>query len=52
MKLAQMDDVKEQQRLRKEGIASEEGGITDADGDGADEQEDDLFGPDDSMEIG
>ncbi|RXW17336.1 hypothetical protein EST38_g8520 [Candolleomyces aberdarensis] len=57
MKKAQRDEMREKQRLKKEGIEAV-GGDSDgdqlgADGDGADD--DDLFGPDDgdmSMEIG
>ncbi|KAI0374871.1 hypothetical protein BV20DRAFT_961077 [Pilatotrama ljubarskyi] len=57
MKMAQRDEMKEQQRLRKEGIASggAAGGGHDADDeDGGEEDEDDLFGegPGTSMEIG
>ncbi|KAI0780959.1 TAFII55 protein conserved region-domain-containing protein [Trametes elegans] len=57
MKLAQRDEMKEQQRLRKEGITSGGAGAggNDADDeDVGDEDEDDLFGgdPGDTMEIG
>jgi transcription initiation factor TFIID subunit 7 len=57
LKKAQRDEIREKQRLKKEGIEAV-GGDSDgdqlgADGDGP--EEDDLFGPDDgdlSMEIG
>ncbi|OJT06150.1 Transcription initiation factor TFIID subunit 7 [Trametes pubescens] len=58
MKMAQRDEMKEQQRLRKEGIVpgGPGGGGQDADDDDAEEDEDegDLFGedPGNAMEIG
>lgn len=58
MKMAQRDEMKEQQRLRKEGIppGGTAGGTDDADDEdaGEDEDEDDLFGeaPGTAMEIG
>ncbi|KAH9901365.1 TAFII55 protein conserved region-domain-containing protein [Cubamyces lactineus] len=57
MKMAQRDEMKEQQRLRKEGIAAggAVGGAHDADDeDGVEEDEDDLFGegPSNAMDIG
>lgn len=51
MKLAQRDEMKEKQRMRKEGLVAEdadtEGGI-DGDGEDGAEAEDDLFGDDPS----
>ena len=57
MKMAQRDEMKEQQRLRKEGIASggAAGGANGADDeDAGEEDEDDLFGegPSNAMDIG
>ncbi|CDO68302.1 hypothetical protein BN946_scf184799.g29 [Trametes cinnabarina] len=56
MKMAQRDEMKEQQRLRKEGGAggAAAGGNDADDEDAGDEDEDDLFGgdPGDAMEIG
>ncbi|OSD01535.1 hypothetical protein PYCCODRAFT_1425779 [Trametes coccinea BRFM310] len=56
MKMAQRDEMKEQQRLRKEGgVGGATGGGNDADDeDAGDEDGDDLFGegPGDAMEIG
>lgn len=54
--MAQRDEMKEQQRLRKEGIALDvdrdtdpDGGVNDGDVDVDQEPEDDLFGSDDPM---
>ncbi|TFY56903.1 hypothetical protein EVJ58_g7353 [Rhodofomes roseus] len=47
MKLAQRDELKEKQRMRKEGVVPEEGdtdGIIEKDGEDGEEEEDDLFG--------
>ena len=58
MKLAQRDEMKEQQRLQKEGMTTEdadtEGGNDDVDGVEDGDDEDDLFGEDPStgMDIG
>lgn len=58
MKMAQRDEMKEQQRLRKEGVipGGAGGGGQDADDEDAEEEEDegDLFGqdPGNAMEIG
>lgn len=54
MKLAQRDEIKEQQRLKKEGIVAEdvdtEGGIEEEGG--AEDDDGDLFGEDPGMDIG
>lgn len=55
MKLAQRDEMKEKQRMRKEGIVPEEGdtdGVNEVDGDDGDD-EDDLFGdePETAMDV-
>ena len=55
MKLAQRDEIKEKQRMRKEGIVPEEGdtdGVNEVDGEDGDD-EDDLFGdePETAMDV-
>lgn len=57
MKLAQRDEMKEKQRLRKEGIVVDAIDDTDPDiigneeGDGENEDDVDLFGPEEGTEI-
>lgn len=66
MKLAQRDELKELQRLKKEGLVGGAGGgvtgpglgrngaggdVVDDEGEGGDDEDDDLFGDEDSMDV-
>ena len=55
--MGQLDELKERQRMKKEGLTMDNAEDNDPDnlghgGDGGDDHDDDLFGDDDGMDIG